>query len=250
VSTKPLLTDIRIELKFIHFQREFDRACLSPPDWLTKLRRMRGSVIYDRGHRPCFRLPDGSFDDPDPSDLHSYHVVASQFGRPVGCARVTPLKGGRPCAIATAVGEETFDSVLSEIGTGHEQSCETSRWVVAPEYRNGLGFLIVAASAAVLRWTSRKIALVLAGTRQKQDRALIRAGARPIEGLTLFPSEIFDDELRLLYFHRDCLSKRVARHIDEMATAMKLDQMRSPARALAGSEQFTHEETWKEEAAH
>jgi hypothetical protein len=44
------------------------------------------------------------------------------------------------------------------------------------------------------------IVFVVAGTRDHQDIALMRMGARPVNGIQTVSSELFDDDLRLLYF--------------------------------------------------
>ena len=50
------------------------------------------------------------------------------------------------------------------------------------------------------RWLCMEVAFVMAGTRQKQDLALTRMGARPLNAVPFVRSEVFDDELRLMYF--------------------------------------------------
>lgn len=217
-----------IEMELMVVSQE-ERELGFVPDWLVELRRMRGAVLYNRGGRPSFRLSDGSFDDPDPADLEAYHIVAHQFGRPIGCARVMPLTDGRPCAISSTVGEELFDAILSQARTTRARTCEASRWIVLPDCRIGLGAQLVAASCAVVRWLRRDGAFVLTGTRRKQDYALIRLGARAFEGLPLIHPGIFNEERRLLYFDVDHPCKRIEKQIDEMTVAMKLNRIPSPA---------------------
>jgi hypothetical protein len=66
------------------------------------------------------------------------------------------------------------------------------------------------------------VGLVMAGTRQKQDLALIRMGARPVSGVPLVSCELFDDDLRLLYFDVQRPPHFMWRSIDQAATALNL----------------------------
>lgn len=147
---------------------------------------MRGRVCYEEGHRPFFRLPDGKFCDPDPADFGAYHMIVRSDGRAVGCARILPLTDGQPSALLSTLGKDRFEEILSRMGTTRDRTCEASRWLVVPECRKGLGLRIVAASWAIAQWLSFETAFVLAGTRQKQDCALIRMGARAIEDYRYF----------------------------------------------------------------
>jgi hypothetical protein len=137
--------------------------------------------------------------------------------RPRGAAGRNPILRG-----LIAIGEERLASILWDLGVTRERACEASRWVVVPEFRGELGPRIVAASWAVARWLSMDVAFVMAGTRQRQDLVLIRMGARPVRAVPLVRSEIFDDELRLLYF--DVLQPRpiMRLQMDEAATALHL----------------------------
>jgi Acetyltransferase (GNAT) domain len=197
-------------------------ALASSQDWLAEVREMRGRVIYEQGRRPSFRMIDGSFDDPDPIDRHAYHIIARAQGRAVGCSRIMVMANGRPSTVTSTIGEDRFDRILRDIGTTREQTCEASRWIVVPEYRGKLGPRIVAASWAVARWLSVEIAFVLAGTRQGQDRALVHMGARAISGLPLFPAEVLDDDLRLLYFDVSHPSESMRKQMLEIATVLNL----------------------------
>jgi hypothetical protein len=169
-------------------------------NWLAELREMRGRIAYELGRRPWFRKDDGSFEDADALDLAAYHIIARSQGRAVGCARVVLLREAQSSIVSSIVSEKRFERLLGDLGTTREQTCECSRWIVAPEHRGELGRRIVAATWAVCHRLSAQVAFVLAGTHQKQDLALIRMGARAVPALPLFPSKAFDDDLRLLYF--------------------------------------------------
>ena len=213
-------TSLAMDLRFMD-ERGTDRTSTSAPAWLAEVREMRGRVLYDEGRRPFFRLPNGSFYDSDPADLHAYHVIARSQGRAVGSARVLPL-AVELSFISFTIGIERFEHILRDLGTTWEHACEAARWAVVREWRGRLGHRIVMASWAVARWLGFDVAFVLACTCEKQDLALIRFGARAIRGLPLFPSRISDDTLRLLYFDVSHPEESMRRRIDEAAEALNL----------------------------
>ena len=51
-------------------------AGLTAPGWLEEISELRGRVLYESGRRPGFRRTDGRFADPDPRDMHAYHILA------------------------------------------------------------------------------------------------------------------------------------------------------------------------------
>jgi hypothetical protein len=192
--------------------------------WLSEIQAMRGRVIYDRGHRPSFRLADGSYADADAKDPYCYHILVRSGGNIVGCARVMPLVGSPASTVESSLGTEAFEGLIAEIGTTRDHTCEASRWIVTPEFRGrGLGFHVVAASWAVARWLGMRTAFVSAGTRERQDRALIKMGAHPVLGLSLTHSQVFDDELRVLYFDVVKPSDSMIHWIDRMTMALGLE---------------------------
>ena len=89
-----------------------------------------------------------------------------------------PLARVRSTAVVSTVGERRFEAILADLGTTRERTCDASRWIVDPEYRGRLGPNMVAATWAVASRLSAEFAFVLAGTRNHQDVALIRMGAR------------------------------------------------------------------------
>ena len=109
-----------------------------------------------------------------------------------------------------------------------ERTGEASRWLVAPEYRGKLGPRVVATTWAVAQWLNIEIGFVVAGTRQKQDVALMRMGAQAVPGLPLFPSETFDDDLHLLYFDVFHPSESMGKRMQEAATDLGLESRVSP----------------------
>jgi hypothetical protein len=211
---------IPIELRFL--EQHSGGTVRKPPDWLTEVQEMRARTLYDGGRRPSFQKDDCHFEDADSIDLVAYHVVARSLGQVVGCVRVAPLTRIDSGVVSSAIGEEHLANVLSGLGTTRERTRESSRWIVRPEFRGVLGPRLVAGSWAIARWLSMDIGLVMAGTRQKQDLALIRMGARPVNGVPLEPCELLDDDLRLLYFDVARPPHFMRRRIDEAASALDL----------------------------
>jgi hypothetical protein len=224
-STQPLVS---LELQSSDQKLADDSSTASSSAWLAEVCEMRGRVCYDGGHRPSFQKADGSFNDFDLVDLCAYHVVARSGDRVVGCARVVPLEKIRSGVVSSFIGEERFASLLRGMGMSRERVCEASRWVVLPEFRGELGRRLVAAIWAVTRWLLMEGVFVMAGTRQKQDLALIRMGARPVSEVQLAPSQVFDDELRLLFFDVLQPPESMRRRIDSAGVALRLPRLVSP----------------------
>ena len=226
---RPGDSSITFELKYPecrHFELTMD---LAPPDWLVELRHMRGRVLYDEQLRPSFRRPDGSFDDPDPADLSAYHIIARAGRCIVGCARIVSSENIQSGFIASTLGMQQLQKIFDIVGTHRQEVCEASRWVVVPEFRGELGRRIVAASLAVGRWLSIRIAFALAATCRKQDLALIRMGARPVNGLPLFATPISYDKCCLLYFDLMHPSPGMGKQISEMTEALGLGHLICPS---------------------
>jgi Acetyltransferase (GNAT) domain len=183
------------------------------------------------GHN--FRGADTRFYDPDSSDPRYFHIIARHRSKLAGCVRVAPLKELHHGVVSSAINEDYLTSVLSGLGTTRERACESSRWVVTPEFRGELGPRLAAAAWALARSLSMDIALVMAGTWQKQDLALIRMGARPVNGVPLVSSETFRGKLRLLYFDVVRPTAFMQRRIERAAADLKL---MSPPGTVAASE--------------
>jgi hypothetical protein len=191
--------------------------------WLQRVRRMRGEVIYAGGRRPSFLRPDGRFDDPDTGDFHSFHIVARCGGSVVGGVRYAALNGGFQSMVASVIGATRLESQIRDMGVDPGRVGEASRWTVPPEYRGVLGRRLAAASWALARWLGSEVSFVVAGTRERQDIALIRMGARPVAGVPLIPCEEFDDELRLIYFQVAEVPASMRPHLDAAAAELDLN---------------------------
>ena len=168
--------------------------------WLEELQEMRGRVLYAEGRRPSFRLADGSFADANDVDLSAYHLLVRCDERIVACARILhPIPASS--TVVSSTGPDHVGNLLHRRNVMPDDACEASRWVVEPDFRKlGLGLHVVAASWAVAQWLGVKLAFVMAGTRDRQDRMLMRMGAHAVDDLAAVRSELYDDDLRLLYF--------------------------------------------------
>jgi hypothetical protein len=216
--------------------------------WLAEVREMRARVMYEQGRRPFFRLADGGFNDPDPVDLKAYHIIARSQSRAIACARLVPLaveSGFLPFTI----GAQRFRHILRDLGTARERACEASRWAVVPEWRGKLGPRIVAAAGAVARWLALDSVFVLACTCRKQDLALMRLGARAIEGLPLFASRISDEDLRLLYFDVSQPSAWMREQMIRSAKLLNLAEICHPRLANPDEHVRNSKQEWLERQA-
>jgi GNAT superfamily N-acetyltransferase len=206
-------------------------------DWVSELQEMRGRVLYDGGRRPKFLKPDGTYADEDLLDAVSFHVIVRAESRMVGCTRVTPLSPGVRGVVESIWGEARFRCILAEIGEPAETTAEASRWMVVPELRgHGLGFHLIAASWAVARWLGVRTVVAAAGSRDSQDRTLVKLGARSVDAVPLIPSDEFDDELHILHFDIQNPSLAMVRWVDRMTTALGLDCLLDENFAGKGSE--------------
>jgi predicted GNAT family N-acyltransferase len=193
-----------------------------PSNWLPELQQMRGRVLYADGRRPAFRLPDGSFADADTIDLDAYHVMVRYNFHIVACTRVLLLSVGTRGVVASSVGQNLADSLVTALRMSGKVVCEGSRWIVAPEYRSQkLGFHIMAASLAVARWLGVGTAFVMAGVRG-QRRLLMRMGARAVENTPIVTSNVYDDEMTLLAFDIMNPTTSMLHAVDEMAETLNL----------------------------
>src|ERR1700730_11667209 len=126
----------------------------SLPDWLKEVRSLRGSVLFDNGRRRHFRTEDGRFFDGDPIDRYSYHILAYDAMRLVGCVRVYRLASiGPACVTEKILGEKRFTEMLHKLGVHRTATIEIGRWIVHPAYRASgrLGVQLAAGSAALAK---------------------------------------------------------------------------------------------------
>jgi N-acyl-L-homoserine lactone synthetase len=100
----------------------------SIPDWMEEVRLLRGSVFYADGRRPHFKIAQGEHYDPDPIDLHAYHVLAYRDYQLVGCVRVLPLvSNAARCTTEVLLGTKVFSEMLLELGAQRTTTAEIGR---------------------------------------------------------------------------------------------------------------------------
>lgn len=172
-----------------------------PPPWLEELRQFRARVLYDGGRRPAFRTTAGRFTDPDPTDVHSFHILATGTEGPVGCMRVSSLAGAAPGFCERLLGRQQLDAALRRVGARPEETAECGGWAVAPDRRRtGIGFRLCAYAGALAQCLGVRFLISAAGTRDRQAQALGRvAGHRPVPGMQEVAVPELDDELRLCF---------------------------------------------------
>lgn len=202
-----------------------NEAPASIPDWLEDLRSLRGSVLYAEGRRSQFKIAEGRCYDPDPIDLHAYHVLAYHDHQLVGCARVYPLASETACCTTEAIlGKKAFAEMLLELGAQRTITVEIGRWVVHPEHRKGvLGVQLAAGAATLAKRLGFQIAVCTAGTADRQDRILTRMGLKAVPTVDVLKCDAYTDWVRVMYFHIQNL--KFAHIMDQMAETLGLNQI-------------------------
>lgn len=200
-------------------QQSLDRARV-----LRELSAVRGEVYYSNGRRPQFRLSDGTYADSDATDTIAHHLVIRCHGTVAACSRLLPLTDLRTSTVAKLIGEQQFDAILQDLRVTAAETFEGSRWTVVPEFRqHNLGRSIFMLSWFVGRALGMKGAFLLAGTRDSQDKALCRLGARPVDRCPLIPAPKFSDDLRLLYVDVAHPSDTTLRRIHDATARLSLN---------------------------
>jgi Acetyltransferase (GNAT) domain len=168
-----------------HWKPNCGNDC-SSLDWLAEVRVLRGRVLFDSGIRPAFRTPGGAFLDPDPIDVHAFHILTYDGAKLVGCVRLYHLDPDGPaCITEEIIGEETFSQMLQTLDAQRSEIVEIGRWIVDPEYRVtnrdlGLSIQLAAASGALANALGkasgklRGFVICAAGTKDRQDMMLRR----------------------------------------------------------------------------
>ena len=195
--------------------------------WLSQLRSVRALVLYDGGRRPGFRAVDGRHWDPDPVDLHAYHIIAHRGDELLGAIRLMPLTSGQPGTLERLLGAERLEHVIAELGAGRSQAVEAGGWVVVPAARGtGVAKRLVAATVALTWHLGARLWLGAAGTRDGQDRIVARLGVRFIPGLDTLPLPGYADEVRLVYVTPDEGGPEFAGPAAAMAASLGLHRLR------------------------
>jgi N-acyl-L-homoserine lactone synthetase len=195
-----------------------------PPAWLTELRQLRGRVLFDNGRRPEFGQDGRRFGDPDESDLHSAHVVARCRGAVVGCVRLTPIMGAVRSVTEQTIGSAKLEALLAAVGAEPSEVIEHGRWIVDHAYKHlGTGLYLMCASFAL----AYKLGFPCSVATASRDVVplLERAGARRAPGLPLVRSELFNDEVAILYGDQRQYSPAILAQFERMAKRMGLGKV-------------------------
>ena len=175
----------------------------APPEWLCWLRAVRSAVLHDGGRRPAFGPGGGQYGDPDPADAAAWHMVLRDGEAPVGGVRLTP-KHERLDVVGNAFGRDAVRRALRSIGIDPAACAEASRLFLHPDYRDGHNARrLLAAVWALAAATGADAVVAAAGTAGHQYRLFASLGARAVPGIGTVRSDVFGDELRLVWFAVD-----------------------------------------------
>src|SRR5262245_27859970 len=120
------------------------------PAWLDAVWSLRGSVLYNNGQRPQFKVAENRYADPDPAAFAAYHLLAYGDSKLVGCARLLPLTNGATGLTESCLGKGPLAQMLQDLGAGRAEAIEGGRWFAHPDHRNHrLGVLLAAAAVAL-----------------------------------------------------------------------------------------------------
>jgi hypothetical protein len=209
---------------------------------------LRGSALFDNGRRPHFRTNDGSYVDPDPIDVHAYHLLAYEGATLAGCVRIYPLFGDGPCCVTeTLLGDEAFSEMLVNLGSCRDETLEIGRWVgnraLRSNYnlRTSIGVQLAAGAGAVARSIAMHagfrhgLALFSVGTRDRQDAILSRFGLVRVPGVEPVRCDHYDDDIQVMYSTgTQLLQPKFLRAMNAMATMMELEQILEGSIAVLG----------------
>jgi hypothetical protein len=194
--------------------------------WLEQLQAMRGRVLYQGGKRPQFRAADGRYVDSDPLDPLSYHVLGLVAGEIVACWRLFVVDRAEPlCLTEQLLGRSRFETALATLGVTRAACGEAGRWIVDPSQQQiGVGRRLVAAGLALSRSLGLREIIATVGTKDGQDRALVRAGtgAVPVPGIEPLHSNAFSDRVVVMHASPRVKDPSFKMLVDEMAEALDL----------------------------
>jgi GNAT superfamily N-acetyltransferase len=184
-------------------------------------------VLYDGGRRPGFRAVDGRFWDPDPVDLHAYHVLARREGELLGAIRLMPLTSSQPGTLERLLGADRLDRVLADLGATRPETVEGGGWVVVPGARgSGVAKRLVAGTVALAWHLGARLWVGAAGTRDGQVLPVARLGVRFIPGVETMPLPGYADEVRLVSLCPDDGGPEFHGPASEMAARLGLHPLR------------------------
>jgi predicted GNAT family N-acyltransferase len=195
------------------------------PVWLERTRVMRARVLHEEGKRPQFRAGD-SYVDPDTLDPLSYHVLGYVEDELVGCCRLFPVSRSEPGVTERLLGADRFEGIFGELLVSRAKCGEVGRWIVKPAHqRSGVGRKLLAATFAVARHLGLHEIVATVGTKDGQNRALVRigVGAVPVPGVEPFYADPFSDRVVVMHASPHVKDPAFQALIDEMARTLDLE---------------------------
>jgi hypothetical protein len=189
---------------------------------LAELSDFRGRVLYANGRRPRFQSDHGLYNDEDPQDLESFHVIVRHHGALVACLRLTPALHSRTF-IGRLLGADDLNAVLCNMGLTGQDCVEAGRWIVLPSARGtDLAKTLLLSCWAVGRWLDKRCLFGLAGTRDGQAKMICRTGGQRAPGIEARFVQDLDDEVSLVYFDLDRPPQFVAAQLPSVLSRLRL----------------------------
>lgn len=169
---------------------------------VAEISEFRGRVLHANGRRPAFAALAGQgYADLSPYDIYSWHVTVRRDFELIACVRVTPYSESNLGMIGELFDQDALGSIIRDMNLTPSDCVEGSRWIVAPCARGtAIGRQLLVSLWAVGRWLRRKCLFGAVGTRDGQDKMILRAGGKRTPGTTPFAVEEYNDELSLMYF--------------------------------------------------
>ena len=167
-----------------------------------RIRELRARILFDRGRRPDFRIPDGGYADEQELDFGAWHVVGRREpdGPPLGYVRLSTPETGKLFQSRSYLGADRYEEVLREHGLGVAETFEHSRLVVEHQARKlGLGVHLNAFAIAAARSLGAKAMIGTSGTADGQDRFHERFGFRAVPGTRRYVEQYTEDVMIMLY---------------------------------------------------
>jgi hypothetical protein len=183
----------------------------------SEMAEFRGRVLYDGGRRPSFLSNDGGFDDADPLDPSSYHIIIRASGTLVACCRLIPLEADRQGVHHAALGGAQFEALLRKRGIREKECLVGGRWLVAHRFRSTmLGPRLITAAWAVGRRLDRRYLFAATGTKDGQAVLLERLGGCIVSEIAPIPSDVYDDVTTTVVLDLPSPPRHVQRRLPQM----------------------------------
>jgi len=194
------------------------------PSWLSKLRAMRGEVLFENGLRPSFSVGANIYDDPDEADFCSYHILAHHAGKIAGCLRLTPLLKAHSCASASMLGYERFSRLLQMNFNCMMNVVEVGRWLTHASYHHSLlGSYLGAAGIAIGEYFQLQL---FAYVGRKAQHAIKLFGACEFtHDAGPYFIDKWQDSIIFLHFYTQKIPPRIRRQVEIMKNLLRIPEL-------------------------